>query len=135
MQNFLKGIKKNQPRMVKWADDHLLGLFILNLSLMLLVLLHGAGYFTPFFDISINVIVLLFLILTVFLLGARSRVFFGATLLFWVFAGLLRILSVEVWAERTAVYAFEVLVLGVVLRFFESRYTTCQRVCDLKFDF
>ena len=60
-------------------------------------------------------IVILALILSVFLLKANYKTMFITALFFWIFAGLLGTLKINVWAERTTVYVFESLVLGVIL--------------------
>lgn len=103
-----------------WAFSHLPGLFLFNIILMLQMLLYTAGYFSPFFPITINFIVMTSLILAVFVLGVRSRVVLVVGIFFWIFAGLLQMLRITVWAERTAVYAYEAFLVGVVLLIFES---------------
>lgn len=114
--NFYKSTRLN---LLKWSKVHILGLFIFNFILMFLILLHSAGYFAPYFPITINVIVLISLIMAVFLLGIRSKTIFGFALTFWVFTAFLRVLSVNIWAERSAIYVFQALIIGVVLLFFE----------------
>lgn len=98
-----------------WVADHYFNLIIFHGLVLLLFLLRSAGYFNPFLPISVNFIVLTSLVLSVFILGARSRAIFIIALAFWLFAGLIRIMQIEVWAERTAIYAYESLVLGVIL--------------------
>lgn len=105
----------------RWSLDHLPGLFIFNIFLMLEMLLYTAGYFSPFFSITINLIVLTSLILSIFILGVRSKVAFMIAIFFWCFAGILQILQISVWAERTTIYAYEALVVGIILLIFESR--------------
>jgi len=97
----------------RWANENILGIFIFNLVLISLLLLRSAGYFAPFFEININLIVMVSLILLIFLLKFKSNGVFILTGLFWLFAAFLRVAGVNIWAERTAVYAYEALVVGV----------------------
>ena len=101
-----------------WAKRKFFNIWIFNLIIILLFLLRSAGYFDPYFLVSVNLIIMIGLILAISLLGAGSRTMFVISLIFWLFAGLLRILNLNVWAERTAVYTYEALVIGVLLLFF-----------------
>ncbi len=103
-----------------WVSSHYLNLAIFNALVVILVLLHSAKYFDPFWIISINVIVLISLITSVFLLGARSRSLLAVSLLFWIFAGGMRILGINVWAERISIYMFQSFLIGVLLLFYEA---------------
>lgn len=94
-----------------------------NIALMFAFLLRSAGYFSPYLPISVNMIVVFALILSVVLLKANYKTFFMAGILFWAFAGLLGMLKVNVWAERTTVYVFESLVLGVILLTWETMFS------------
>lgn len=96
-----------------WAEENILGLFIFNILLVLLLLLRSAGYFSPFLPLDVNVVIFVSLVMAVFLLKLNSHVVFGITIAFWLFAGFLRIAGVDVWAERTAIYAYESLMVGV----------------------
>lgn len=107
-------------RFKSWSQENLTGVFLFNITLMVLILLHAAGYFEPYLPITINIIVFTALILTVILFNARSGVIFFAGLLFWIFAGLLRVLYIDVWAERTAIYAYQALMLGVLVLIIEN---------------
>lgn len=113
-------MKSINTKIERWVKSHYLNLAIFNIFLIVLVLLHSARYFDPFWLISINAIVFVALIASIFLLGAKSNIFFIATLLFWIFAGLLKLAKIDVWAERTTVYAFEALIIGVFMLFVES---------------
>lgn len=113
--------KNNQLKI--WGQQHLSGLFIFNIIVAVLLLLHANGYFLPFFAITMNMIIFLAIILAVTLLGARSRVCFILALVFWIFAAFLRIVKVEIWAERTVIYVFEFLVVGVIILILESKKT------------
>lgn len=104
----------------KWGNEHLFKMLIFNTILVFLVLMRSAGYFLPFFGISINFIVIFMLALSIFLLDARSKSMFTIALLFWLFACLLKVLRVDIWAERTAIYTFEALIMGTLLLIKES---------------
>jgi hypothetical protein len=116
----LKLFNKKYINLNKWAMDHLVGLFIFNITMSLLVLLNTAEYFKPFFFLGINVIFFIGLILSIPLLGARSKSMFFISITFLVFATFLKILKIEIWAERTAVYTFQSLLIGVILLIRES---------------
>ncbi|QQS38606.1 hypothetical protein IPM62_04460 [Candidatus Woesebacteria bacterium] len=102
-----------------WANKHLSGLFTYNIILILLVLLHSAGYFHPFLPLTINIIVMISLILAVIMLGATSKVIFVISLFFLAFAELLLALGVGVWAERTMIYMFQAFILGLTISVYE----------------
>ncbi len=106
----------------RWIVDHNYHLIIFELFIVFLFLLRSAGYFSPYFPITVNFIVIVALVLAVVLLGARSKAIFFVTLVFWIFAGFLKLVEIDVWAERTGVYAYESLVFGVVLFFIENIY-------------
>lgn len=121
MLNLKKLIAIEILRTRKWANDNILGLFLFNLILMFLILLHSAGYFAPFFPLTINVIVFICTLSAIFLLRATSRSLFSVALFFWIFAGLLKLLGINIWAERTVIYAYELLVVGFLLMIVEYR--------------
>jgi hypothetical protein len=102
-----------------WSETHFFELILLSGFLFSLFLLRSAGYFHPYFSISINFIIFAALVLTVPIFKTTSKIFFWATLAFWLFAGFLRIVRVDVWAERTGIYAYEALFIGLILFFFE----------------
>lgn len=107
--------KKQKKGLQYWAENKILGLFVFNLIIMLLVVLRSAGYFSPYFPITINFIVFFSLILAIFLLNIKSSALFITALAFWIFAALLKILNIDVWAQRTALYTFQALIVGLVL--------------------
>lgn len=102
-------------RLHMWANNHHLNLIVFNLLIVSLFLLRSAGYFYPFYVLSVNFIVIFALVVSIWLLKANSRSMFVVTLFFWIFAGFLKIIRIDVWAERTAIYAYESLTLGVTL--------------------
>ncbi len=108
-----------QKKAAVWVSSHYINLAIFNTLLIILVLLHSAKYFDPFWIISINVIVFISLIASVILLGAGSRSLFVVSLLLWIFAGGMRILGINVWAERISIYTFQSFLIGVTLLFGE----------------
>ena len=103
-----------------WGKENTFKLLIFNTILAFLILLRSAGYFLPFFGISINFIVLFLLVLSIFLLKANSQSMFAVSLAFFMFACLLKLLKIDIWAERTAIYTFEALIMGTVLLIIES---------------
>lgn len=105
----------------EWLVVHQLQITLFNGFLMLLILLRSAGYFEPFIPISINLIFISALVLSIFLLGINSKGAVAIALIFWMLAGFFRVfLKIDVWAERTALYAFEALVIGVFLLIIET---------------
>lgn len=98
-----------------WVTRRYLGLAVFNILLLLLVLLNSADYFKPYFPISINIIVMIALIASVFLLGAGSRSIFMVAIVFWFFAAFLRIVGINIWAERASIYVFEAVIIGIIL--------------------
>lgn len=121
MSQLIKRLFKKESNGIKsWAQDRLVGLFIFNVIVMLLILLQSAGYFSPFFPLSINTIVMISLISSIFLLGTNSKASFILTLLFWLFASFLKIVKIDVWAERTVIYAYQALIVGLVLLIIET---------------
>lgn len=116
-RNFLN---QNSDQFQNWVNTRYFQLSIFNIFVLILVLLRSAGYFEPFFLITINTIVLLGLVMAVFLLGVRSKLMFSVALVFWIFASLMKTLKIDVWAERTSIYFFQALIIGVALLVIES---------------
>lgn len=119
MFNFKKYKSNYLNKVRSWTKDYNHNLIIFNLIIVFLFLLRSAGYFQPYFPISVNFIVITGLVLSVIFLGANSKLIFLTTLIFWIFAGFLAILKIDVWAERTGIYAYESLSFGVLLFFIE----------------
>lgn len=115
VKNLKKYYKESLGKLSLWAQSKVFGLFVFNLLVMLLIVLRSAGYFTPYFPLTINLIVFLSLILAIILLNMRSSALFIIALVFWIITAVLRIQGIEVWAERAALYTFQALVVGVVL--------------------
>jgi hypothetical protein len=107
-------------RLKKWALEYNFRLILFNIILVFLFLLRSAGYFQPYFPISVNFIVIVGLVLSVVLLNLKSREIFLVVIVFWVFAGFLRVMRIDVWAERTGIYAYESLLFAVILFLLES---------------
>lgn len=120
--NFTKINSRLFQDLNSWAQKRIVGLFAFNILVMLMIVLRSAGYFDPFFPITINFIVLLALVLSIVLLGVGNRIMFLTAFVFWILAAALKILNVDVWAERTAVYTFQALVIGVLLLVWESLF-------------
>ena len=104
----------------KWIKAHQIGFGLFNVLIMLMILLRSAGYFEPYMTISINLIFIVALLSAIFLLEMRDRGAFGAALVFWFIAGILRVFKIDVWAERAALYTFEALFVGVLLLILET---------------
>lgn len=114
-------MKENKfSNLQSWAQKRMFGLFVFNLTVMLLIILRSAGYFSPFFLITINFIVFLSLILAIFLLNIKDKALFIVSFIFWALAGLLQTVNINVWAERAALYSFEALVIGIILFIIEN---------------
>lgn len=105
--------------MKDWLEVRYQKIAIFNIVLVMLVLLRSAGYFEPFFIISINFIVFFSLILSVILLSLDSKFMFFMALMFWIFAAFIKISGIDIWAERAAIYAYQALVIGALLFIFE----------------
>lgn len=104
---------KKTLRFRLWVREKYFQLAILNVFLVILVLLRSAGYFEPYFPITINVIVILGILASIILLRVGSYFAFSASLIFWVLTAVFRILYIIPWAERTALYSFEAFGIGV----------------------
>lgn len=117
-----KHTKKWTKKSKNWILPKYFNLIIYNLILLFLFLLRSAGYFHPFFEISVNIVVIVALVLSVILLGARSTQLFAVALVFWLFAGFLRLVGVNIWAERTAIYVYQALTLGAVILAIETLF-------------
>lgn len=109
-----------REKLQNWVELHYFQLALFNVVLVILLLLRSAGYFEPYFGITINSIFLIALVLSIFLLGTRSRGAFAVALIFWLFAAVLKLVEIDVWAERNAIYSFQALVVGVVLLIWDS---------------
>lgn len=112
---------KNFQNFETLIKQRMLGLFAFNLILMILILMRSADYFLPFFPLSINFIVLICFVISIPLLGVRDKTLFFIALLLWIFAALLKLLKIDVWAERTVVYSFEALVVGMTILLFRFK--------------
>lgn len=121
IKKFINKISKDFNRLLILREQKWLGFFLFNIIMMLLLLLYTAGYFNPYFPLTVNFIVLVGIILSVILLNVQSKTIFLLALLFWVFAAFLKVLHIDVWAERTAVYTFESMVVGLVVFIIENR--------------
>lgn len=107
-------------RLKDWAKDNYLQIGIYNISIMIIMLLRSAGYFHPYLVISVNLVVLFALVMAIILFKPRSSLYFFVFLAFWIFAGILKVLEVDIWAERTSVYAFQSLLIAAILFLFEN---------------
>ncbi len=122
----------NKQAIYNWAQQHIFGLFLFNSIVMLLVLLHNAGYFHPFFIISINFIVIVSLVLAVVLLSATSKAIFLIAISFWLLSAFFKVTAIDVWAERSSVYAFNAFAVGVSLMLLELVYKKIESTFGFK---
>ncbi len=104
----------------EWGISRMTQLAIFNVVLVFLVLMRSVGYFQPFFLLTVNMIIVFQLILGVIILKLSSKVVFVIALFFWVISFLLKLSPASFWAERSAVYSFEALVIALFLLIFES---------------
>lgn len=103
-----------------WAEAHYFKIALFNIILIFLLLLRSAGYFEPYFLLSINLITFVSMVLSIFLLNSNSRSMFAISLLFWALALFLRVEQIGVWAERSALYSYQALFIGIVLLIYET---------------
>ena len=103
-----------------WAEKKYLQLAVFNIFLVFLVLLKSAGYFDPYFPITINSIVVLGILASIILLKVDSKAPFTLAIIFWFFTALFRVLNIIPWAERMAIYAYESFAIGVIQYLVES---------------
>ncbi len=109
-----KFFKRNINQLRAWSQKRITGLFVLNLTLIILLLLHSAGYFSPYFYLNIDAIFFLTILLGIIILRIKSRIIFLISLIFLMFAGLLDLFRVDIWAERSGIYAYQALFIAVV---------------------
>lgn len=120
MKSFKSQIKIVKRKVNDWVISRYFQIAVFNILVLVLFMLQSAGYFHPFLPISVNLIVLVSLISSIFLLGARSGAFFTIAFIFWIFAAFLKVVKIDPWAERTAVYTYEAMLIGVVLLLIEN---------------
>lgn len=109
-----------EKKMRNWVEEHYSQVAFFNIFLIFMFLLRSAGYFDPYFVISVNFIVLASLMMALMLFRCGSRPIFIAAALFWFSAACLKLLEIEVWADRTAIYVYQSLVVGTVVLVIES---------------
>jgi len=98
-----------------WVEKNLVGIFVFNLTVVVMVLLNTAQYFKPFFYLGINSIFFLSLILAIALLGARTKAMFVISIIFLLFAAFLKVVKIDVWADRASIYFYQSFFVGLVL--------------------
>jgi len=127
IRRILLYLRKKNKELKLWSKDHFVNLSVFNFIIFMLILLRSAGYFHPFFPLSVNAVIFITLICAVIILKLRNRGLFFVAGSFWIFASLMKILKVDVWAERTAIYAYQSLVLGVTLFVIESFFESIRK--------
>ena len=114
MFNVGRIVSFNKKRIDEWVKNHYLQIGIFNVFIILLFLLHSVGYFYPLFGLNVRIIVFSGLIFSALFLGATSSTFFVVSLIFWMIVMFFKLLKIDIWAERTAIYTFYSLVLGIL---------------------
>lgn len=107
--------RSNLGVLTRWANAHILGLFIFNTIAILLTLLNTAQYFKPYYYLGVNEIFFICMVMSIFLLGVRSRIMFLISILFLTFSMALKIVKVDVWSDRASIYFYQSFALGLVL--------------------
>src|SRR5258708_16473312 len=95
-------------------------LAIFNLVILFMFLLKSAGYFQPYFLITVNLIMVVSLFLLVTLLEIKIEAIFFVSFLFWALTGILRIIHLDVWSDRTSIYAYQALLIGLTFLILEE---------------
>ena len=111
---------ETKVKVINWRKKHIEGIFLFNISVVILLLLRSAGYFHPYVVLSVNKVIMLSLILSVLLLGARNKVMFVLASLFWAIGAFFKIVGIDIWAERMGIYTYEAFFIGVLLLFVET---------------
>ena len=109
-----KIFKRFSLNLKDWTEKKYFQLAILNIFLIFLFFLKSAGYFYPYFPITINSIVVLGILASIVLLRFNSRFSFILAIMFWSFTALFRILNIVPWAERMAIYSYESFAIGTI---------------------
>lgn len=104
----------------EWVNAHIAGIFIFNLSIFLLMLLRSAGYFHPFFELSVNRVMLLSIFFAIIFLRITNRTLFILALVFWISALFFKVVGVDIWAERMGIYTYEAFSFALLLLMIES---------------
>ena len=63
-------------------------------------------------------VVSLFLLVT--LLEIKIEAIFFVSFLFWALTGILRIIHLDVWSDRTSIYAYQALLIGLTFLILEE---------------
>ncbi len=113
-------LRKIKTRVFDWAKKRHFGLFSFNLIIIILSLLHTARYFDPIYEISINFILVTAMILTLTVLGGNSITMFVVSIFFMIISASFQAIKINIWAERSGIYAFDSLMLGILALIWES---------------
>ena len=103
----------------EWVNKHYLQIAVFNLTIGFLILLRTAGYFHPFLILSVNLIFFCALVLAILILNARSNALFIFAIIFTLISAFFKIVNVDIWAQRSAIYVYQALFLGVVVLLIE----------------
>lgn len=104
----------------KYVKTHQFELFLYNIFIMFLVLMHSLGYFDPYFLISANIVVNLSILLAALILHIKSNLVFFLSVFFLLVSMFFKLLEIDVWSERVSMYAYEALLIGVALLLWEN---------------
>lgn len=97
-----------------WSKKNTASLLWLNLMVMVLLLLKSAGYFAPFFLVSVNHIYVLMLLYSIIFLKIRSRELTVLALIFLVISAVLTVFHMDVWAVRSAWYMYQAFLIALI---------------------
>lgn len=115
-----------------WTESHYFKIALFNIILILLLLLRSAGYFEPYFLLSINTIVFISMLLSIILLDSNSKSMFITAGIFWLITAIFRVAEINVWAERAALYSYQALVIGILLMILENKSFNFLRKIKIK---
>jgi len=119
MKKIIKSYRMLYLQSARWSINNLPGILLFNLVIIVLVLLRSAGYFQPFFLLSINSIFFIGFILLPIMLKASREALFSIAGFFWLLSALLQLFRVDIWAERSSIYCFQAFFVGSLILFFE----------------
>lgn len=115
MEEISNYLHRSNKKLTRWSTENLPGMLLFNLIIIILVLLHTAGYFLPYFFISINFIFFTGLILAPLILRVNFEALFLLAILFWLSSCILMSFNINAWAERSSIYSFQALFVAVVV--------------------
>lgn len=94
-------------KLINWFREKQPEVALFNFCILVLVLLHSAGYFHPYFTITINVVVIVSIVLAIVILRAKNIAILMFTLVMLLTTAFFKLTHIDVWSERVAIYFFE----------------------------